>query len=145
MSRRSSFVLSALAALAVAMPIAAGVAAAKEKPTTVTLDLFEAATLGGKNLKPGTYRIEADDSKVTLQVDGKVVAEAPVQWKDETSKPAYSKVVTENKQIKEIHFSGKMRYVEISGNLRLNRATSGGRGLAARLRQPGLPARGESV
>ena len=42
---------------------------------------------GRQELKPGTYRVTADDSKVTLTLDGKVVAEAPVQWKDETNKP----------------------------------------------------------
>jgi len=110
-------VLSVLAALAVAMPMMARDATAKEKPTTATLDLISAASLAGKQLKPGTYRIAADDSKVTFEVDGKVVAEAAVQWKDESSKPAYSKIVADNDQIKEIHFSGKMRYVEISGNL----------------------------
>jgi len=116
MSRRPlSFVLSVLVALAIAMPIAARGAYAKDsKATTTTLDILNAATLGGKQIEPGTYRISADDSKVTLERNGKMVAEASVQWKDETSKPSYSKIVTENNQIKEIHFSGKMRYIQIA-------------------------------
>ncbi|MGD1209906.1 MAG: hypothetical protein ABR973_00935 [Candidatus Acidiferrales bacterium] len=116
MSRRPlSFVLFVFVALAIAVPIAARGAYAKDsKATTTTLDILNAATLGGKQIEPGTYRISADDSKVTLERNGKMVAEAPVQWKDETSKPSYSKIVTENSQIKEIHFSGKMRYIQIA-------------------------------
>jgi hypothetical protein len=119
MSRRPlSVVLSAVVALAVVIPIAARDAAAKDtKATTTTIDLFSAVTVGGKDLKPGTYRITADDSRVTLELNGKVVAQAPVQWKDETRKPADSRIVTQNNQLKEIHFGGKMRYVEISENL----------------------------
>ncbi|MGD0957661.1 MAG: hypothetical protein ABR953_12665 [Candidatus Acidiferrales bacterium] len=115
MSRRPlSFVLSVLVALAVAIPIAARGAYAKDSKVTATMDLFNATMLGGKQIEPGTYRISADDAKVTVERDGKMIAEAPVQWKDETSKPSYSKIVTENNQIKEIHFSGKMRYIQIA-------------------------------
>ena len=111
MSRRPlSFVLSVLVALAVAMPIAARGAYAKDsKATTATLDILNAATLGDKQIKPGTYRISADNSKVTLERDGKMVAEAPVQWKDEAGKARYSAFVTDGSQIREIHFSGKTK------------------------------------
>ena len=44
---------------------------------------------------------------------GKVMAEAPAQWKDETSKPRNSNIVTTGDQVTEIHFSGKMRYVTV--------------------------------
>jgi hypothetical protein len=37
-----------------------------------------------------------------------------VRWKDETSKAKYSNIVTVGDQVKEIHFDGKMRYVEIA-------------------------------
>jgi hypothetical protein len=114
-SRRPlSFVLSALAALVVAMPMMARNASAKNpKGTTATLDIFSAATLGGKQIKPGTYTIQADESTVTILHDGKMLAQAPVQWKDETRKPNASNIVIQNDQIKEIHFGGKMQYVEV--------------------------------
>jgi hypothetical protein len=48
-------------------------------------------------------------------MNGKVVAEAPVTWKDETSKPRNSNVVTNDNTVTEIHFNGKMRFVSISG------------------------------
>jgi len=115
MSRRPlSFALSVLVALAVAMPIAARGAYAKNtKATTTTLDILSSATLAGKQIEPGTYRISADDSKITFERNGKMVAEAPVQWKDATTKAEYTNVVIESNKITEIHFSGKMRYIQV--------------------------------
>jgi ribose/xylose/arabinose/galactoside ABC-type transport system permease subunit len=114
-SRRPlSFVLSALVALAVAMPIAARTASAKDtKTTTATLDIFNAATLAGKEIAPGTYTFKIDGSTVTVLQKGKMVAEAPVQWKDAAMKANMTNIVTENNRIKEIHFGGKTKYVEV--------------------------------
>jgi hypothetical protein len=116
MSRRPlSFALSVFVALAIAMPIVARDAYAKgSKATTATLDIFDATSLAGKQIEPGTYRLSADDSKVTFERDGKMIAEAPIQWKDETSKAPYTNIVTEANKITEIHFSGKMRYIQIA-------------------------------
>ncbi len=65
-SRRTlGFVFSALAVLAVAMPMAARTASAKDaKSTTATMDIISAETLGGKDIKPGTYTFQIDDSTV---------------------------------------------------------------------------------
>lgn len=112
--RSLNFVLTALVALALAVPMLTRDAAAKNsKLTKTTMDILSTATLGGKEIKPGTYTIQADDSTVTILQGGKMVAEAPAQWKDETSKSDGSKIVVQNNQIKEIHFDGKMRYVEV--------------------------------
>ncbi|MFY9691028.1 MAG: hypothetical protein WA369_08365 [Candidatus Acidiferrales bacterium] len=115
-SRRTlGFVFSALAALAVAMPMAARTASAKDaKSTTATMDIISAETLGGKQIAPGTYTFKIDDSTVTVMQHGKMIAEAPVQWKDETRKPNMTNIVTQNDQIKEIHFGGKMKYVQVT-------------------------------
>jgi hypothetical protein len=116
MARRGwNLVLPILVALLVAMPLAARDAAKNGKATTGEVDVLTTVTLAGKQLKPGTYRVTADDSKVTVSLGGKVVAEAPVEWKDETTMPRYTSVVTTNDQVKEIHFNGKMRYVAIGG------------------------------
>jgi hypothetical protein len=116
MARRGwNLVMPILVALLVAMPLAARDAAKNGKTTTAELDILSTVTLAGKQLKPGTYEISADDSKVTLSLRGKVVAEAPVEWKDEITKPQYSNIVTNDNQVKEIHFNGKMRYVAITG------------------------------
>jgi hypothetical protein len=114
-SRRSlGFVLSALAALTVAVPMTTRNAAANgTKETSATMDLISTETLGGKQIQPGTYTFKIDDSTVTVLQHGKMVAEASVQWKDETRKPDRSNIVTLNDQIKEIHFGGKMRYAQV--------------------------------
>jgi hypothetical protein len=114
-SRRTlGFVLSALAALAVAVPMMARNASAKSsKGTTVTIEVLDATTLGGKEIKPGTYTFQADESTLTVLQGAKMVAEAPVQWKDETNKPDYTNIVVQNNAIKQVHFGGKMKYVEI--------------------------------
>jgi len=115
MSRRGvNRVVPALVVLAFAMSFAARVASANNsKATSATMDILTAVSLNGKQLKPGTYTVTADDSKVTIVQNGKVLAEAPVQWKEETSKPHNSNIVTTGDQVKEIHFGGKMRYIAI--------------------------------
>jgi hypothetical protein len=116
MSRRGvNIVAPILVALVLAMPLAArAVAGNNSKATSATMDVLSAISLGGKQLKPGTYTVTADDSKVRVTQNGKVLAEAPVQWKDETSKARYSNIVTVDEKVTEIHFSGKMRYVAIA-------------------------------
>jgi len=114
--RRMSFVFTVLAALALALPIAARSDNTNPTKTIISMsvDLSSAATLGGTELKPGSYSVRADSVKVTMLRGGKAIAEAPVQWKDEAGKAAYSASVTESIQIREIHFSGKSNDVEIT-------------------------------
>ena len=116
MSRRGmNFVMTVLAALALALPVAAKHDTNDSKSTVkASMDLPTAAVLSGAELKPGSYTVSADDSKVTLSRDGKVVATAAVQWKDAPNKARYSTIVTDGSQIKEIHFNGKAKYAEIS-------------------------------
>jgi hypothetical protein len=116
MSRRGlNLFAPILVALLVAVPLAARDNGKNGKATSAQMDIFTACTIAGKQLKPGTYRVTADDAKVTIVMNGKVVAEAPVTWKDETSRPKNSSVVTNGGQVSEIHFNGKMRYVSIPG------------------------------
>jgi hypothetical protein len=114
--RGMSLMLAVLAALALALPIAARNDDANQPKVMVSMsvDLSNPATLGGTVLKAGSYSVRADSTKVTLLRGGKVVAEAPVQWKDEAGKAEYSTIVTDNNQITEIHFSGKAKYVAIA-------------------------------
>jgi hypothetical protein len=65
-------------------------------------------------MKAGEYSVTADDTHAKFSKNGKVIAEASVQWKDESAKSRSTAVVVENNQIKEIHFDGKMKYVEIT-------------------------------
>ena len=113
--RGAMFSFLCLVGLVVTLPaLAAEMPAAKSKATTTTVDVLKPMTLAGQQLKPGTYSVSADDSTVTLQMNGKMVAQAPIQWKDEASKAQYSGVVAVDGVVKEIHFSGKTKYVTVS-------------------------------
>jgi uncharacterized protein (UPF0333 family) len=113
--RRVNAVLPILIALVLAMPLAARDNGNKDSKTTrATMDIFNQTSLGGKEIKPGTYTVIVDGDKLTMQQGGKVVAEAPIQWKDETTKSRNSNIVTVGDHVTEIHFGGKMRYVEVS-------------------------------
>jgi hypothetical protein len=78
------------------------------------LRLLSPATLGATDLKAGEYSVTADDTHARFSKGGKVIAEASIQWKDESAKRQYTAVVVDANQIKEIHFAGKMKYVEIT-------------------------------
>lgn len=117
MSRnRTKCVLSILAALALALPLAARSSAGKGSKSTAraSMELVTDATVGGKQVKAGTYDVKAGESTLTLMQRGKVVAEAPIEWKDEPSKSQNSTLVIESGAVKEIHFMGKNRYAELS-------------------------------
>jgi hypothetical protein len=113
-------VLAVLATLALVLSIASHTTTAKDAKSTVTpivksdVKLLDTAKLGSSDLKPGDYSVTADDTHAKFSKGGKVIAEASIQWKDESSKAKYTTVVVESSQIKEIHFSGKMKYVEIT-------------------------------
>jgi multidrug efflux pump subunit AcrA (membrane-fusion protein) len=108
--------LTIVAGLILAIPLAAHAFGPAKNPNaiTTTVDIFNPASLAGKQLKPGTYVITADDSKVTLVLNGKVVAEAPAQGKDRAGRAQNSTVEAIEGKIKEIHFAGKTRYLEIT-------------------------------
>lgn len=113
-------VLTVLATLALVLSIASHTTTAKDAKSTVTpivksdVKLLDSAKLAGTDLKAGDYFVTADDTHAKFSKGGKVIAEASIQWKDESSKAKYTTVVVESSQIKEIHFSGKMKYVEIT-------------------------------
>ena len=103
--------------LALALAISAWVAPASAKETKAiaktNITLFSTRMLAGKELKAGNYEVIADEAKVTLKKDGKVIAEANAQWMDGQGKVSDTSVVTDGDNIREIHFGGKSRYVVI--------------------------------
>lgn len=117
MSRHSmKQIFTILAALALLVSMSAQIAPAKDTKAglSTTMSLLNPTTLAGKDLKPGDYAVTVDETHVKLSMNGKVVAEAPVQWKDETNKPRYSAFVINDNKIVEIHFGGKARFVTIA-------------------------------
>jgi Rieske Fe-S protein len=112
---RISFVLAVVVAVALAMPLAAWSNTGKKSTASATIVLLRDAAIGGKQVKAGTYDVKANESTITLSREGKVVAEAPITWKDEQSKSPYSSIVVASGTLKEAHFSGKARYADVSG------------------------------
>jgi hypothetical protein len=110
--------LTVLTLLALAMPLAARNSAGKDsKPiASTTVDLVDDATIGGKQVKAGTYDVKATQSTLSLLHNGKVVAESPIEWKDGSSKEQYSSVTSDSGAMKEVHFAGKARYAEIAAD-----------------------------
>jgi len=107
--------MSAVAVVILMMTTGAGASAAGKKgDAATTVDILNVVSLGSKQLKPGTYEVTADDTKVKFALNGKVVAEAAAQWKDGSTKAKYSTVMASEGKIKEIQFAGKDRYLEIT-------------------------------
>ena len=104
--------------LALAMPLAARNSSEKSsKPiASTTLILVSDATVGGKQVKAGTYDVKATESTVKFLHNGKVVAESPIEWKDEQSKQKDPSVTTDSGAMTEVHFAGKARYAELAAD-----------------------------
>jgi hypothetical protein len=85
--------------------LALAVASAKSYSVT----LFQPATLAGKELKPGTYKVEVDGTKAVVR-SGKEAVEAPVKVKENARKFNNTSVrynVAEGKyRIQEINLGG---------------------------------------
>jgi hypothetical protein len=105
-----------LAALALAIPLAARTNEGKKSKSTASasLEVVKDTTIAGKQVKAGRYDVKANESTLTLSRDGKVVAQAPITWKDEPSKATYSAIVVDGGAVKEVHFNGKTRFAELS-------------------------------
>jgi hypothetical protein len=84
-----------------------------ESAVETSLHFFHAVTLSGKELQPGIYSLVANSSKVMLKQSGKIVAYAPVQWKDSGKKEFATHVVLDGNNIKEIRFAGRTCYIVI--------------------------------
>ena len=107
MSRRMfNTLLAALIVLALAFPAVA-------KPVKANILLTEPTKLAGKQLAAGEYQLVAEDTKVTLSQNGKVVAEATSQWVNSNRKEPYHRIGTTGGEIREIRLRGLDRYLEI--------------------------------
>ena len=116
MSRSMNRAMTVFVALVMLVAIAAQTAPAKDTKAGVstTMSLLAPASVAGHELKPGDYAVSADDTHVLISMNGKVVADVPVTWKDETSKAKYSAFVSQGNKITEIHFGGKTKFVTIA-------------------------------
>jgi hypothetical protein len=119
MSRSKMIRVSTLvAALMMMLSIGLQTLSAKDAKvdTSSVFTIQNAASLAGQSIAPGDYKVSVTETQLNVSKDGKVIAQVPVQWKDETSKPHYSTIVTEGGKITEFHFGGKTRFVVVSAS-----------------------------
>lgn len=117
MSRTKSLQLLVLAlAMALSLPVLASSKHKNSDPKPIAKSNFLLVgneSLGGTQLKAGTYLVTADESKVSFWRDDKLVAEAPVIWKQLTERPERNTLVVDSGKIVEVRFPGKNRSVVI--------------------------------
>lgn len=70
--------------------------------------LYATRSLNGVTLKAGDYKVLATDSQISFVRDGKVVAQASIQWKD-AQRADGNTLLADGGNIKEIQFKGKKR------------------------------------
>lgn len=117
MSRTKSLQLLVLAlAMALSLPVLASSNHKKSDPKPIAKSnflLMGNESLGGTPLKAGTYLVTAYESKVSFWRDDKLIAEAPVVWKELTQLPERNTLVVDSGKIIEVRFPGKNRSVVI--------------------------------
>jgi len=111
-------VSTVVAALVLVLSIGLQTLSAKDTKadTSSIFTIQNTTSLAGQSIAPGDYKVSVSETQLTMSKNGKVVAQVPVQWKDETSKPHYSTVVTDGGKITEFHFGGKNRFVAVSAS-----------------------------
>lgn len=99
--------LLALALPAVAAPKNSNVPAGKVL-ARATFNVYESRTLGGATLQPGEYYVVATDSQISFVHNGKIVAQAAIQWRD-MERTQDNTILADAGTIKEVYFKGKKR------------------------------------
>lgn len=101
--------------LAVAIPAMASPKGAKMS-NTLAKGQFSVAggeILNGTALKPGEYKVVANDSTVSFFRGDKLIVQAPIQWKDGAQKVEQNAIVTVSGKIQEVRFKGQSRSVVV--------------------------------
>ena len=88
---------------------------AEDKPVVKKgLQLDDRATVDGKTLMPGDYKVLVNGNKVSLELDGKVVATASCAWKTTPNKSMYdSTALSASNSIQEMRFAGSNQALEV--------------------------------
>lgn len=90
-----------LAALTLALP-------AMADTVTKYMTLRDPAKLSGKQLEPGTYRLDiSNDGKLTVKKGKTVIAEAKGEWVEGKTKAVGDSFIIENGELKEIRVEGR--------------------------------------
>lgn len=69
----------------------------------------QATMVGGSEIKPGDYTIQAQEGQSTVQImsHGKMLMEVPAHWIQLPSKATASQVEVDNNKVTSIEFGGK--------------------------------------
>ena len=98
--------------LALALPAVAAPKNTNVPPGKVlaraTFTVYESRSLGGATLQPGEYNVLATDSQISFVRNGKIVAQAAIQWKD-MERAQDNMILADSGTIKEVYFKGKKR------------------------------------
>jgi hypothetical protein len=85
---------------------------------SATLTVTNPTIIAGKNLKPGTYKLEVQPNQTQLKVvntqSDRTVAEVPCQWVSLKNSPTNTEVLLNKNKVTEIEFSGHMQAVKVS-------------------------------
>jgi hypothetical protein len=82
--------------------------------TKKSMELNDPANVDGKTLMPGKYEVLIDGSKVSFELDGKVVATATCEWKTTPNKSMYdSTTFSASDTLQEMQFAGSNRALEV--------------------------------
>jgi hypothetical protein len=107
--------LPVLAAVGLVLAFGAHIANANGSHVVkASVELISTGSLAGISVPAGAYSVTADDSKIMFQANGKMVAEAAIEWKETESKADVSNLVLDGTDIREIHFRGQKRYAVVA-------------------------------
>lgn len=101
--------------LAVAIPAMASPKSAKMSSTLAKgqFNLASGEFLNGTALTPGEYKVVANDSTVSFFRGNKLIAQAPIQWKETSQKMDQNAIVTTEGKVQEVRFKGRNRSVVV--------------------------------
>lgn len=86
----------------------------EDKPTKKSMQLDDRITVDGKTLMPGNYEVLINGSKVSFELDGKIVATAPCSWKTISNKSMYdSTTLSATNTLQEMEFAGSNQALEV--------------------------------
>ncbi len=104
-----SFLVALLAAVALIVP-----AFAKDFNKGVTIN--NETKIAGKDLKPGDYSFKVSDTKLTIEMNHKVVAEVTGHWEARDTKSDADEFISgPDGQVQEIHLMGEKGAFIVSG------------------------------
>lgn len=94
---------------------ALAVCARPDKTYTAEWSTSQATMIGHTQIKPGTYKVEAQENQNTLNIvrNGKVVAQTSCHWIQLPKKADDTEVDTNHNQIVEVEFSGKTEAIRV--------------------------------